>query len=242
MLLMANQTVTGCINFDTGLAEFDQDDCEYSGCLVTGGIHDKQVAVTIDTDLCDDTFFGCVIFPGGTFEVVVPDFCCSGTTGDACGFCTDLPPECINMSFTGWEICCVLGIVFTDMDVFSLPALILDQSDTCIYDAGDFEETSFMQQRLYFDLETECSGEVTPFTLFPILLMQIRVLTNKIELDVTITDGDLIQFIIAAATVDELDDPCNYLLSGHTIPNEFECDDEHFFSGGDIIITPAVCP
>ena len=96
---MANQTLTGCIDFETGLAKFDQGDCEYTGCLVTGGIHAGQVAVTIDTDSCDDIYYGCVVFPSGTFEVVVPDDCCSG---DNCSTCTGITPKNLTFEFDGW--------------------------------------------------------------------------------------------------------------------------------------------
>ncbi len=101
---MANQTLTGCINFVTGLAEFNQDDCEYSGCLVIGGVHDKQVAVTIDTILCDDIYYGCVIFPGGTFEVVVPDDCCKiiARSKSNCTHCDiDTTPRFLTVTFAG---------------------------------------------------------------------------------------------------------------------------------------------
>ncbi len=98
---MADQTITGCIDFSTGRAIFDQDDCEYFGCMHFQGIHAGQVAVTIFSTTCDDVFFGCVNLITGRFEVVVPDDCC--TFAD-CTICPDLPGN-LFVTTSGIQLC-----------------------------------------------------------------------------------------------------------------------------------------
>lgn len=245
---MANQTLIGCIDFATGLAEFDQEDCEYSGCMIWQGLHAGQVAVTIDTILCDDIYYGCVIFPGGTFEVVVPDNCCE--FGDPCGECVDTPPKCISMSFTDWEACCFSGIADSRMKVYSLPDLICEQSifTPCVFGAGAVEDIPGFMELFDYDGESGCSEGERPRSLFFVRLFMTIVITGEstIEIDIRMDIGEFsIPFTLFHATIDGLDDPCFYLLSGHTISNEIQCGDDGdstAIGGGNVTIAPAGCP
>ena len=94
-------TLTGCVNWGTGLVEFDTD-CgycsAYEGCLVTdGGAHDGQIAVTVTTCGCSDTYYGCVNWPGGTFSVTIPDNCI--------GFAHKGQSLKVNVTFSGMDTC-----------------------------------------------------------------------------------------------------------------------------------------
>lgn len=131
---MANQTLTGCIDFGTGLAKFDQDDCEYSGCLVIGGVHDKQVAVTIGTSFCDDIYYGCVEFPGGTFKVYVPDDCCEVVSNYT--RCGRYIYDKIEVQFSGAELneCWLYGFHNNPQRFYGLQAI----GDLSV-DGGTFE-------------------------------------------------------------------------------------------------------
>lgn len=85
---MATETIYGCVNWATGEVEFEQtveycvlctesgSNNEYVGCIVRdGGAHDGQVEVIIDNGNCDDTYYGCVNWATGQFQLVVPDDC-----------------------------------------------------------------------------------------------------------------------------------------------------------------------
>ncbi|HUW18378.1 MAG TPA: hypothetical protein VMW16_03670 [Sedimentisphaerales bacterium] len=95
---MANETIYGCVEWATGKVKFTQDNCIYRGCIVRGGVHDGQVAVTINTPNCNDTYYGCVNWGTGKFEVSVPDNCCATTD---CEWCEGAPPGWIDVTFTG---------------------------------------------------------------------------------------------------------------------------------------------
>lgn len=72
-------TVTGCWDDITGLIVFTEGSCEYSGCLVKGGIHDGQIEVVISGDCCDsDTYYACLDKVSKKFEVEIPERCCEG--------------------------------------------------------------------------------------------------------------------------------------------------------------------
>jgi len=88
---MANETLTGCVTWPGGVITFTQNSgcCRYSGCIEWTGIHAGQVAITIDTDNCNDTYYGCINWTTGAFEVSVPDNCCDNGEGSdiICGCC-----------------------------------------------------------------------------------------------------------------------------------------------------------
>jgi hypothetical protein len=77
---MANVIVYGCVNWATGEVEFDTT-CsfcaDYTGCMVRdGGVHTGQIAVSVTTCGCSDTYYACVDWAGGgEFELSLPDSC-----------------------------------------------------------------------------------------------------------------------------------------------------------------------
>jgi hypothetical protein len=73
--------IDGCLNSE-GKVVFEQIDCVYIGCLVAEGIHAGQIAVTIQTPVCNDTYYACYDTVTGRFELSVPDTCCD--TPDPC--------------------------------------------------------------------------------------------------------------------------------------------------------------
>lgn len=102
---MATETIYGCVTSSGGVI-FKQDTCEYPACLELTGTHAGQVAVTIETLFCDDTFYGCVDFATGKFEVVVPDDCCNTISGTGCAYCVeDNTPIQIQVTFAGISDC-----------------------------------------------------------------------------------------------------------------------------------------
>ncbi len=77
---MADETITGCYNKETGEIVFTQtgdEECEYSGCYVVSGVHAGQIAVEIIQANCDDVFYGCIDAATGDFNLTIPDSCCS---------------------------------------------------------------------------------------------------------------------------------------------------------------------
>lgn len=101
-------TLTGCVNFTTGLVEIDDNVCHWTGCLVFSGTHSGQVALSPNTTKCPDTYYGCVAFPGGTFSVVVPESCCPCTEGSCCdcwGCSSESTPTEMEITYQGIGIC-----------------------------------------------------------------------------------------------------------------------------------------
>ena len=121
---MANETLYGCVDWATGKVQFSQtdgnvecqycssDSCIWLGCIEWDGVHAGQVAVTIDNDNCDDTYYGCVDWSTGEFEVSVPDNCCilgeqpdyvlvTLFGGSACG-CVD-PPGYNDITYSNYS-------------------------------------------------------------------------------------------------------------------------------------------
>jgi hypothetical protein len=105
---MANVLVYGCVDWTTGDVEFDTEcsKCaDYTGCMVRdGGAHTGQVAVSVTTCGCSDTYYACVDWAGGgakpgDFELLIPDSCIGfansyeGSPGGqidlACGYFVD---------------------------------------------------------------------------------------------------------------------------------------------------------
>ena len=95
---MADILIYGCVNWATGLIEFADSgycgcECIFEGCMVTdGGIHDGQIAVTVLTVNCDDTYYACIDWATGYFELLIPEECCH------------LPPT-ITLHFSGFSDC-----------------------------------------------------------------------------------------------------------------------------------------
>ena len=114
---MANETIYGCVNFDTGQVEFSQDpDCTYYGCMIWDGAHAGQVAIVVETDCCDDTYYGCVNWTTGQFQIILPDYCCHCECIKGlwdCGRCVaagEDSPRFIELTVSGWSLVeCVIG-------------------------------------------------------------------------------------------------------------------------------------
>lgn len=99
---MADETITGCVNFTTGQIEFFQSPgCNYNGCMIWDGVHAGQVSI-VDPGICEDTYYGCVDFSTGEFAISIPDNCCLlGGLGGNCEYCdSGTTPEYIRLTFT----------------------------------------------------------------------------------------------------------------------------------------------
>jgi hypothetical protein len=104
---MADETITGCYDRDTGSITFTQEsacgsECKYEdvSCYVVSGVHAGQIALVLDTDNCDDTYYGCIDPSTGLFKVTVPDNCC--TLSNWCGLCDSCEsPERLQVDILG---------------------------------------------------------------------------------------------------------------------------------------------
>jgi len=95
---MADQTIYGCYNSSTGAVTFAGAACDsgdYTGCYVASGEHAGQIAVPVSEESCNDTYYGCLNFATGQFQLVIPDNCCGWFP---CVGCV-LPPAEILVSF-----------------------------------------------------------------------------------------------------------------------------------------------
>ena len=108
---MADETLTGCYDKDTGKVIFVQNGllvkCYFSGCYVTDGVHEGQIQVTIENDRCDDVYYACLTNDTGSFAVTIPDNCCCYcghisnvyvTFSDSVGSFSD----CVDCGDRGW--------------------------------------------------------------------------------------------------------------------------------------------
>ena len=117
---MANETIYGCVETD-GSITFPQATsdpertCYHNGCIIWTGEHAGQVAVTIDNGRCDDTYYGCVDWTTGKFQVSVPSNWCAlcslgYTTVDDIHGCFNGPggklPKMVQITFSGVRYCC----------------------------------------------------------------------------------------------------------------------------------------
>lgn len=102
-------TLTGCVDFPSGEVSIDDNVCHWKGCMIFSGIHAGQVALSPGTAKCPDTYYGCVDFATGTFEVIVPESCCPCRTIGCCGCwgCenTTIKPDEMYITFSGIEDC-----------------------------------------------------------------------------------------------------------------------------------------
>lgn len=98
-------TLTGCYNVKTRKIIMDDDTCQWNPCMIFQGTHAGQVSLTPNTPACPDTYYGCVDFPSGTFNIVVPESCCH-----PCVVCEDGDtPVTITGEVSGASSCtCVL--------------------------------------------------------------------------------------------------------------------------------------
>ncbi len=113
---MADETITGCFNPETGRVVFTQEslisgspDCLYGiTCYVADdSIHNGQIALTMDTPNCEDTYYGCFDPVSGEFEVTIPDNCCVTSGGGGCGMTCEgqTPPDWIMARISGSAAC-----------------------------------------------------------------------------------------------------------------------------------------
>jgi hypothetical protein len=100
---MANETITGCYDKETGEVVFTKSACSWKGCYVKSGIHSGQIQVEVVGGVCEDTYFACFDSETGNFEVTVPDNCeCSCP----CPFCENPPsPAIIFVEFNDVVAC-----------------------------------------------------------------------------------------------------------------------------------------
>lgn len=75
-------TVYGCVTWPAGTITFENlEEClVQSACIEWTGTHAGQVALTLSGATyyqgCNDTFYGCVDWTTGKFQVLIPDDCC----------------------------------------------------------------------------------------------------------------------------------------------------------------------
>jgi hypothetical protein len=99
-------TVYGCVAFPAGTITFENlETClAQSACIVFTGDHAGQVALTLsgaDDPACNDTFYGCVNFTTGKFQVEIPTDCCK-EYGNDCSYCeVGKVPKYITLVITG---------------------------------------------------------------------------------------------------------------------------------------------
>lgn len=190
---MANQTLTGCVKFPSGQVIFDQDDCEYTGCMIWSGTHAGQVAVTILTDKCDDTYYGCVNFPGGTFSVVVPDNCCV-ELGIDCANCTiNETPKFITLELADFTQapCTSLGIgpnqsshLLEDITSIVNGTHILEQTTACRWRKTHTFDVHTVQY-----LSADCSGPSGEILSFSLIRFQIQRTPTTVRVEVLSSFG-----------------------------------------------------
>jgi len=81
---MTNKTICGHFDRILNTITFVGEACnsgDYCGEFIHSGEHAGQIAVTILEANCDDTYYGCLDYETGNFQVEIPDNCCCPATG-----------------------------------------------------------------------------------------------------------------------------------------------------------------
>ncbi len=101
---MANETIDGCVTWPGGVVTFSQDSCEYTGCIIWTGEHAGQIQVIINNINCDDTYYGCIDWTTGKFQLVIPDTCCACCTYCECSYSGN-DSNCFPVNETPLKLC-----------------------------------------------------------------------------------------------------------------------------------------
>jgi len=108
-----SKTLYGSVSWPSGVIKFNwSGDCTQPECIgqeVTGCINfgTGQVEVTITGTRCvncNDTYYGCVDWTTGKFQVIVPDECYGGSV-DPCDDCDCYQPYAIDVTFSNISVC-----------------------------------------------------------------------------------------------------------------------------------------
>lgn len=184
---MADETITGCVNWANKNIRFDQDSCTYAGCIIWDGIHAGQVAITISNDNCDDTYYADIDWSTGRWQLTLPDICCPWSSDD-CSYCDPiLTPSNLHLVFTGVndDICNYIWGTpspFKSFKVTGIASTInrsegwwIPQSpfpDLCKwYDKFEISVGQFER----YDNSGDCSSPATPSATFDITDLDIEV-------------------------------------------------------------------
>ena len=153
------RTIYGKVDFEDGMKiKFggadpcsDRIDCiaeDLEGCIHLTGEHANQVEVVIseaELEECNDTYYGCIDFSTGKFQISIPDTCCSGITAE-CEYCDTTQPSALDITFTGIASvgCCNYPINSGNDDnmsaVFNNQTFRLTHVSGCVY---QYKDTNF---------------------------------------------------------------------------------------------------
>jgi hypothetical protein len=86
-----SKTITGC--YDGGSIVFEGEACDsgdYTGCYVSSGVHEGQIAITFSETNCEeDTYYACL--SSGSFSAQIPEDCCAGNCcNETTGACSEV--------------------------------------------------------------------------------------------------------------------------------------------------------
>jgi len=136
------QTIYGCVNWgEGGRIEFESVDCiseNIRGCINWTGAHAGQVEVTIttaDEAVCNDTFYGCIDWATGKFQISLPECCFC-----PCSYSNDIP-ECYQVNKTPEKVIVRFTGVLKCSDDSSLD---LNDVDICVSYYGSYTYGSFI--------------------------------------------------------------------------------------------------
>lgn len=148
-------TVYGCVNWANGEITFaNLENClVQSSCVYWTGEHAGMVALTLSNaynEDCNDTFYGCVNWGTGKFQVSIPEGCCYDCVGyvhsddDCVGCDVDYMPTQVQVRFTGVKKCSTQLL----WETFNSRLFCLNQSENpCIYElTTTFESLSMWFQ------------------------------------------------------------------------------------------------
>ena len=123
-----SRTIYGSVDWSTGVAKFgdpgcgDRIDCigeDIVGCIEWAGEHAGQVKVTIAAayQTCNDTYYGCVDWGTGKFQISIPDDCCCDCS---CWAEVGCEPATYSVTISGVRSCNDDSLVWWINDNFTL--------------------------------------------------------------------------------------------------------------------------
>lgn len=210
-----SQTITGCVNLITGRVVFDDIGCvtgQTTGCIEWTGEHAGQVKFTITAATqshCEDTYYGCVNWGTGRFQVIIPDNCCCPypTSTDTC--CADCTPLKVTATFSSVTECtaCTGNGLMLSLNTALNGSHTLNQSsgDDCIFEKV---LTDGAHKILYEN--SDCTGGETESDIDYYIYVTITGATARVSVEgagrwfyntsIAITGSDCIEFSGASNT------------------------------------------
>lgn len=191
MSVNMSMTIYGRVDWDIKLIKFGDPDCgdrydcideDLVGCVIMdGGIHDGQVELTItqaDNSNCNDTYYGCVDWETGKFQIEIPEPCCIGNECVGAN-CIPYTPYAVSLTVTNLLACveCVYDYKLAWLLPQIGPITLLQQADPCEY-LGNRPASYWGEYKYYPGVP--CTGTPTTYDVDGSITFSLNIKTGHL--------------------------------------------------------------